>query len=88
MPYRSKAQAAYFNANKKELEAKGVDVDEWNESSRGKVKKLPKKVKGGNTEISSDSMKGAALTIDRADNKAAKAAFVTRKRQDGKKVRY
>lgn len=43
MPYKSKAQAAFFNINKKELESKGVDVDEWNTSSKGK--KLPKKVK-------------------------------------------
>lgn len=39
MPYQSKAQAAYFNIHKKELEAKGVDVDEWNRASKGK--KLP-----------------------------------------------
>ena len=43
MPYKSKAQAAYFNIHRKELERQGVDVDEWNESSRGK--KLPEKVK-------------------------------------------
>jgi hypothetical protein len=43
MPYKSKAQAAYFNIHRKELERQGVDVDEWNESSRGE--KLPKKVK-------------------------------------------
>lgn len=40
MPYKSDAQRKFFNANRKKLEAKGVDVDEWNESSRGK--KLPK----------------------------------------------
>jgi len=39
MPYKSKAQAAYFNIHRKELEKQGIDVDEWNESSRGK--KLP-----------------------------------------------
>ncbi len=43
MPYKSKSQAAYFNIHKKELEKKGVNVDEWNASSKGK--KLPKKVK-------------------------------------------
>lgn len=43
MPYKSDAQRRYFNANRKELESQGVDVDEWNESSRGK--KLPEKVK-------------------------------------------
>lgn len=43
MPYKSKAQAAYFHIHKKELEKKGVDVDEWDKASKGK--KLPKKVK-------------------------------------------
>lgn len=43
MPYKSKAQAAYFNANKEKLERQGVDVDEWNKASKGK--KLPKKKK-------------------------------------------
>jgi 8-oxo-dGTP pyrophosphatase MutT (NUDIX family) len=33
---------AFFNANRKKLEAQGVDVDEWNASSKGK--KLPEKV--------------------------------------------
>ena len=41
MPYKSEAQRRYFNANREKLEAEGVDVDEWNESSKGK--KLPKK---------------------------------------------
>jgi hypothetical protein len=39
MPYKSKAQAAYFHEHKKELEKKGVDVNEWDASSKGK--KLP-----------------------------------------------
>lgn len=43
MPYKSEAQRKYFNANRKQLESEGVDVDEWNESSKGK--KLPEKVK-------------------------------------------
>ena len=43
MPYKSKAQAAYFNINKKKLEKQGVDVNEWNAASKGK--KLPKKEK-------------------------------------------
>jgi hypothetical protein len=33
MPYASKAQAAYFNANRDKLEKQGVDVDEWNHST-------------------------------------------------------
>jgi hypothetical protein len=43
MPYKSKAQAAYFNIHKKELMKQGVNVDEWNKKSKGK--KLPKRVK-------------------------------------------
>lgn len=42
MPYKSKAQQAYFNIHKKELEKQGVDVNEWNKASKGK--KLPSKV--------------------------------------------
>lgn len=45
MPYKSKAQEAFFNVNKKQLEKQGVNVDEWNKASKGK--KLPKKVKSG-----------------------------------------
>jgi hypothetical protein len=41
MPYKSEAQRRYFNANREKLEAEGVDVDEWNKSSKGK--KLPEK---------------------------------------------
>lgn len=43
MPYKSEAQRKFFNANKKKLERQGVNVDEWNEASKGK--KLPKKVR-------------------------------------------
>lgn len=42
MPYKSRAQAAYFNTHKKQLERQGVDVNEWNAASKGK--KLPKRV--------------------------------------------
>lgn len=35
MPYKSKAQAAYFNVHRKEMEKQGVDVDEWNKASKG-----------------------------------------------------
>lgn len=45
MPYRSAKQRAFFNIpkNRKKLEAQGVDVDEWNASSKGL--KLPEKIK-------------------------------------------
>ncbi len=42
MPYKSKAQEAYFNIHKNELEKQGVNVEEWNKASKGM--KLPKKV--------------------------------------------
>jgi len=42
MPYKSRAQEAYFNIHKAELEKQGVDVSEWNKASKGM--KLPKKV--------------------------------------------
>lgn len=42
MPFKSQAQERYFNANREKLKAQGVDVDEWNHSSKGL--KLPKRV--------------------------------------------
>lgn len=42
MPFVSVAQRGYFNANKAALEKKGVDVNEWNQASKGL--KLPEKV--------------------------------------------
>ena len=44
MPYSSDAQRKYFNVNRDKLEAQGVDVDEWNEASKGKD--LPEKKEG------------------------------------------
>jgi hypothetical protein len=43
VPYLSKAQEAFFNVNRKKLEAQGVNVDEWNSASKGK--KLPARIK-------------------------------------------
>ena len=34
--FKSDAQRKFFNANRKKLEKAGVNVDEWNESSKGK----------------------------------------------------
>ena len=42
MPYKSKAQEAYFNIHRAELEKQGVNVSEWNKASKGM--NLPKKV--------------------------------------------
>jgi hypothetical protein len=36
MPYQSEAQRAWFNVHRKKLEAAGVNVNEWNQSSKGK----------------------------------------------------
>lgn len=44
MPYKSQAQAAYFNTHKAQLEKQGVNVDEWNQASKGK--EVPKRVDG------------------------------------------
>jgi hypothetical protein len=35
MPYQSLAQERYFNANRSNLESQGVNVDEWNQASKG-----------------------------------------------------
>jgi uncharacterized Fe-S center protein len=42
MPYKSLKQERYFNANKAKLEKQGVNVNEWNNASKGKS--LPVKV--------------------------------------------
>ena len=41
MPFKSEAQRRYFEANKAKLEKQGVDVKEWEASSRGL--KLPER---------------------------------------------
>jgi hypothetical protein len=53
MPYRSDSQRKFFNANRTRLEAEGVDVDEWNQASKGK--KLPKRVEKDAAEQSTAS---------------------------------
>lgn len=47
MPYKSDAQRRYFNANRAQLEAQGVDVDEWNAASKTTAKKKTEKSAGG-----------------------------------------
>ena len=47
MPYASQAQAGYFHTHKAELERQGVNVQEWDDASRGLS--LPKRApKPGN----------------------------------------
>lgn len=43
MPFKSESQRKFFNANRSKMERQGVDVDEWNASTKGKT--LPKKAK-------------------------------------------
>lgn len=43
MPYVSEAQRRYFHANADKLKSQGVDVKEWDETSKGK--KLPERKK-------------------------------------------
>lgn len=73
MPYKSDAQRKFFNANRAKLEAQGVDVDEWNESSRGK--KLPEKVKKAQEQMQNLSLKAAL--VHKALKKAADKQAVT-----------
>ena len=47
MPYASQKQRAYFNVNRKKLEKQGVNVDEWNQASKGKS--LPVRAPCANT---------------------------------------
>ena len=41
MPFKSEAQRRYFEANKSKLEKQGVDVEEWEQASKGM--KLPER---------------------------------------------
>jgi hypothetical protein len=41
MPFKSEAQRRYFEANKTKLEKHGVDVEEWEQTSKGM--KLPER---------------------------------------------
>lgn len=42
MPYKSRAQQRFFHANRAKLEAQGVNVSEWDESTGSK--RLPEKL--------------------------------------------
>lgn len=57
MPYKSDAQRRYFNANRRELESQGVDVDEWNQTSKGK--RLPERVKKEEAVMDKQSQQAA-----------------------------
>jgi hypothetical protein len=49
VPYKSQKQEAFFNANREKLEKRGVNVDEWNEASKGL--KLPARSKKKSTAV-------------------------------------
>ena len=51
MPFKSEAQRRYFEANKAKLEKQGVEVKEWEESSRGL--KLPERIRRGKSRAKS-----------------------------------
>lgn len=62
MPFKSEAQRRYFEANKAKLEKQGVNVKEWEESSKGS--KLPErapktKAKKTASELIADEKSGA-----------------------------
>lgn len=59
MPYKSLAQERYFNANRGKLESQGVDVDEWNQASKGRS--LPMKTEHVDLGKKSFSVKKGAL---------------------------
>jgi hypothetical protein len=47
MPFKSEAQRRYFEANNSKLKKQGVDVKEWEESSKGlKLPERAPKTKG------------------------------------------
>lgn len=83
MPYKSEAQRRYFNANRDKLEAEGVDVDEWNQSSKGKkmpekaaIEKLARCWKGyepvpGKAPYSDDSCRPVGSKAKKKDEKKA-----------------
>lgn len=56
MPFVSKAQEGYFNANRAKLEKQGVDVDEWNAASKGL--KLPEHAKNQDLSKMKKPLKG------------------------------
>jgi hypothetical protein len=48
MPFKSEAQRRYFEANKSKLEKQGVDVEEWEQASKGM--KLPERAPKKSTD--------------------------------------
>ena len=57
MPFKSEAQRKFFNANRAQLEKQGVNVDEWNQSSKGMS--LPEKSSKAGSIISKRKKNGS-----------------------------
>ena len=56
MPFVSKAQRGYFEANKAKLERQGVNVGEWEAASKGK--ELPERAKKQDVSTMRKPLKG------------------------------
>jgi hypothetical protein len=85
MPFKSQAQAGYMHSHPEILGKKGLA--EWDAATKGKkLPKRAKKVKGGSTELESNSLKAVALTEGPQSNKETKTAFVSRKRKSIGKI--
>lgn len=63
MPYVSQAQAGYFHTHKAQLEKQGVDVNEWDQATKGKhlPKRAPAHAKGGTVEEANYATGGSVL---------------------------
>jgi hypothetical protein len=77
LPYVSDAQRKFFNANRERLAAQGVDVDEWNNASRGK--KLParkKKAMSQSLKAAAESLEGAGFSPETIDGLLAQLTML------------
>lgn len=63
MPYASRAQEKFFNANRAKMEAQGVNVDEWNSASKGM--KLPARAPAAAAPKGAKTMKAPAAVAPR-----------------------
>lgn len=89
MPYKSQAQAAYFNQHKRELESQGVDVNEWNRASKGL--KLPKRLSPTKKMKAKTAVKKMAKKMGVSKKNLKPGALISKmnekneKREEGKK---
>jgi hypothetical protein len=76
VPFKSEAQRRYFEANKSRLKKQGVDVKEWEESSRGL--KLPERApktknKKSQVHLSVSNLDGVEINLLYSDLQFADA---------------